>query len=304
MVNVGLLPVCFLFGLLLRRSGRIPENTSSVLNAFIIHVSLPAVTLLHIHNLQLDKSLLYPMAMPWAVFAVGVVFFLVVGRIARWSPQTIGGLILTGALANTSFMGLPMIDAYFGNANGELGLAIIIDQLGTYMVLSTLGIMIAVICSSEGKVSFFGTIWKIVSFPPFLALVLALLLRPVAYPPAFETMLVHLGYTLTPLALISIGSQIRFADLRGKLGALTVGLGFKLLMVPALVMIVLTDVLATGGRFAQVTVFEAAMGPQIGGSIVALEHKLDRALVILMVGVGIPLSFATLPLWWYLLQGV
>lgn len=46
------------------------------------------------------------------------------------------------------------------------------------------------------------------------------------------------------------------------------------------------------------------MGPQIGGSIVALKHGLDRPLVILMVGIGIPLSFATLPFWWWLLQGV
>ena len=62
--------------------------------------------------------------------------------------------------------------------------------------------------------------------------------------------------------------------------------------------------LGAGGRIAQITIFETAMGPQIGGSIVALKHGLDRPLVILMVGIGIPLSFATLPLWWWLLQGV
>jgi predicted permease len=46
------------------------------------------------------------------------------------------------------------------------------------------------------------------------------------------------------------------------------------------------------------------MAPRIGASIVAQEHKLDPALVTLTVGVGIPLSFMTLPIWWYLLQGV
>jgi GTP-binding GTPase Middle Region len=38
--------------------------------------------------------------------------------------------------------------------------------------------------------------------------------------------------------------------------------------------------------------------------IVAIEHKLDPPLVTLMVGIGIPLSFLTLPLWWYVLQGI
>jgi len=35
---------------------------------------------------------------------------------------------------------------------------------------------------------------------------------------------------------------------------------------------------------------------------VAVDHELDPPLVTLMIGVGIPLSFLTLPAWWYLLQ--
>jgi malate permease and related proteins len=45
-------------------------------------------------------------------------------------------------------------------------------------------------------------------------------------------------------------------------------------------------------------VFEAAMAPMIGGAVVAAQHRLDPELTTLMVGVGIPLSFLTLPLWW------
>ena len=302
MLNVAMLPLFFSFGVLLRRTGRVPRNAHSVLNAFIIHVSLPALILLHIHEVKLDSSLIVPVAMPWALFSLGVVFFVVAGRLFGWSRQTIGALILTGALANTSFLGLPMIEAFFGNANGELAVGIVIDQLGTYMVLSTLGIMIAVVCS-QGTPSFSGVAKKIALFPPFQALLAALLLRPVTYTPEVVVILERLGDTLTPLALISIGCQLRFTELSGKLGALAVGLGFKLLLAPAIILLVLTELMGGSGRVLQVTIFEAAMGPQIGGSIVALEHKLDRPLVILMVGLGIPLSFATLPLWWYLLQG-
>jgi len=303
MANIGILPVCFIFGLLLRWSGRIPENASSVLNAFIINISLPALTLLHIHNLQWDDALIYPVSMAWGMFAVGAVFFVMIGFLARWSRQTVGALILTGALANTSFLGLPMIEAFYGNANGELGVGIVIDQLGTYMVLSTLGVMVAAVCS-QGSLSIISIIKRILLFAPFQALVVAILLRPVEYSPEVVTMLQALAATLAPLALISIGSQLRFAELKGNVTALSVGLGFKLLLAPALVMIVLMEVLGGGGRIAQVTVFEAAMGPQIGGSIIAMEHKLHKSLVTLMVGIGIPLSFVTLPLWWYLLQGM
>lgn len=303
MVNVGLLLVCLLLGNLLRRCRRFPDNTSSALNAFVIHVSLPALTLLHIHNLKLDDALIYPIMMAWVLFPMGIAFFWLIGRLAHWPRQMIGGLILTGALANTSFVGLPMIEAYYGNDNGELGIGLLIDQLGTYMVLSTLGILVAAFCST-GQVSLPVIAKKIVLFPPFQALVLALLLRPVEYPEQVEIILDHLGATLTPLALVSIGFQLHLRALKGKLGALAAGLGFKLILAPALIMLLLTDLIGAGGRVIQVTIFEAAMGPQIGGSIIALEHKLEPSLVILMVGIGIPLSFVTLPLWWFLLQGL
>jgi malate permease and related proteins len=61
-------------------------------------------------------------------------------------------------------------------------------------------------------------------------------------------------------------------------------------------------VLRMTGELMRVTVFEAAMGPQIGGAIVAIQHGLNPPLITLMVGIGITLSFLTLPLWWYALQ--
>ena len=52
-------------------------------------------------------------------------------------------------------------------------------------------------------------------------------------------------------------------------------------------------VFALAGPVAEVAIFEAAMGPQIGGAIVAMQHGLNPRLVTLMVGVGIPLSLLT-----------
>jgi predicted permease len=109
---------------------------------------------------------------------------------------------------------------------------------------------------------------------------------------------------LTPLALVSVGYQLRLADIKGRISALTLGLLFKLVLGPLLVTILLIKIVGSSGQMAQVTIFEAAMAPQIGASIVAMEHKLDPPLVTLMVGIGIPLSFLTLPLWWYVLQAI
>jgi len=145
---------------------------------------------------------------------------------------------------------------------------------------------------------------KVVGFVPFQALVLALLLRPIDFPAGLEHLLERLGSTLTPLALVSVGYQLRLADIKGRISALTLGLLFKLVLGPLLVTILLIKIVGSSGQMAQVTIFEAAMAPQIGASIVAMEHKLDPPLVTLMVGIGIPLSFLTLPLWWYVLQSI
>jgi malate permease and related proteins len=304
MENIALLGLCFALGIILRRSGRMPENAPSAINGIIIHISLPALILLYVHRLPIDSSLLYPVAAPWVLFIFGIGLFVIVARVARWNAQTTGGLILSGSLANTSFVGLPMIEAFYGGA--FVGVGVLIDQLGTYLVLSTLGIVVAAACSTQASQAFSAAIVarKVATFVPFQTLVLALVLRSVEFPVWFEQLLDRLGATLTPLALVSVGYQLRFADLQGRIPALTLGLLFKLILGPLLITIVLVKLIGTGGPTTQVTIFEVAMAPQIGAAIVALEHKLDPPLVTLMVGIGIPLSFLTLPLWWYLLQAV
>jgi malate permease and related proteins len=206
--------------------------------------------------------------------------------------------MLTGGLANTSFIGLPMIETFYGPH--LLGLGILIDQLGSYFVLSTLGILVASLCSSRHSSNAKTVIQKIALFPPFQAFVLALLLMPFQYPVWLDDLLRRLGTTLVPIALVSVGYQIHLSHVRGK--AYAVGLVFKLAVAPALIMLLFAGMLGAKGQVLSVTVFEAAMAPMIGASIVAIDHELDPPLLTLMVGVGIPLSFLTLPVWWQLLS--
>ena len=254
--------------------------------------------------MPIDASLIYPVVAPWILFAVGSFLFVAVAKLANWSAPTTGGLILSASLANTSFLGLPMIETFYGVS--FLGVGILIDQLGTYMVLSTLGIIVAVMYSSsqtDGS-SVATIVRKVAKFAPFQAVVLALLLRPIGFPGELDELLTRLGSTLAPLALVSVGYQLRLADLAGRIPALTLGLLFKLVFGPILITLILVKLLGANGQMTQVTIFEAAMAPQIGAAIVAIEHKLDPPLVTLMVGIGIPLSFLTLPVWWYMLQGI
>ena len=299
MSNYLMLGACFLLGIVLRRSGRLPDNAAVTLNGFVVNISLPALTLAYVHDLELNSRLILPALMPWIMFGLGCAFFWLVGRALGFSPATTGGLMLTGGLANTAFIGLPMIETFFGAE--YLGLGILIDQAGSYLVLSTLGILIASIYSSGSAVDAKKIIRRIALFVPFQAFLLALILIPFEYPAWLAELLKRLGGTLIPLALVSVGYQLRLSAVRGKATALVTGLVFKLALAPALVFILFAGLLGAEGQATLVTVFEAAMPPMIGASIVAMDHELDPPLLTLMIGVGIPLSFLTLPAWWYLL---
>jgi malate permease and related proteins len=302
MVNLFVLVLCFALGIGLRAAGRLPVDAHRTLNAFVVNVALPALVLRHVHALRYDGQLLLPAIMPWLLFGASTLFFAVLGRVAGWSRRTTGGLILSGGLANTSFMGLPMIEAFYGPA--FLGVGILVDQLGSYMALSTAGVMVAAVYAESGPASPAALARKVAIFPPFQALVLALLLIPVDYPEPVVAVLDRLGATLTPVALISVGCQLRLGWMRDTWRPLSVGLLYKLVLGPAIVAALLILGLHAGGTMIQVTVFEAAMGPMIGGSIVAMENDLDPRLVSLMVGLGIPLSLLTAAAWSVLLGGV
>jgi len=301
MNNYLLLGACFLLGIILRRSGRLPDNAAAALNGFVVHISLPALTLTYVRGLDLDTGLILPALMAWIMFGIGCGFFWLAGRIFGFSRATTGGLMLTGGLANTSFIGLPMIETFYGTE--FLGLGILIDQVGSYFVLSTVGILVAVIYSSGEAVDPKAVARKIALFVPFQAFVLALLI-PWEYPAWLDDLLRRLGATLIPLALVSVGLQLRLAAIRGKSTALATGLAFKLVLAPAAILLLFAGLLGAEGMILRVTVFEAAMAPMIGASIVAVDHELDPPFVTLMVGIGIPLSFLTLPAWWYVLGQV
>ncbi|WP_280151618.1 AEC family transporter [Piscinibacter sp. XHJ-5] len=295
MSNLLLLLACLLAGMALRLWNRAPDNGHLALNAVIIHVSLPAVTLRYLHGFDIGASHLLPVVMPWAFFAFGALLFHAAGRAMRLPRASVGALTLVGGLGNTSFIGLPMIETLHGRDG--LGLGLLIDQLGSYLVLSTLGVLAAAFYASERRVSPSTMLHKVATFPPFIAMVAALLLAPVHFPPAVDAALARLGETVAPLALISVGLQLRFDALRQNLRLLGLGLGYKLMVCPAIVVVVLWLQDAAPAMVSRVSVIEAAMPPMIGAGVVAAQARLDAPLVSVMLGVGIPLGMVSAVLW-------
>ena len=285
-------------GIVLQRAGKLPDNAPAALNAYVINVALPALALTHLHATALTVGLLASDAGAWLMLGSAALVIGFVARRMHLGAAATGALILTGGLANTSFVGLPMIEAWIGRAGLPYG--IVIDQLGSYLALSTFGLLVA--ARYSGQPMQWSTMWRrVVTFPPLIALVIALVLRPIPFDPALEDALGRIGATVAPIALFAVGCQLRLGELWGKRHALALGLGFKLVLGPLLIAALCLAFLDSSDPEAAlartVVIFEAAMGPMIGAAVVANHYKLDSGLTSLMVGIGIPMSLLIAPLW-------
>jgi len=90
MANIVLLFVCLAAGMLLRLSGRLPDNAPTVLNAFVVNVALPALALQYVHGVTLNASLAAAVSMPWLLFGMGVAFFWGLSKMLALSRETTG----------------------------------------------------------------------------------------------------------------------------------------------------------------------------------------------------------------------
>lgn len=301
MANFIVILGCLFAGIFLKKTGRFPGNSTQVLNSFIIHISLPAVILSQIPALLSQSTLsletLLPISMPWLHFLMAASFIYALSKVFKWSKATTGALTLTAGLGNTSFVGLPLLEALIGTQ--ALPIGILLDQAGSFLSLSTLGIIIGSIYSGA-NISVGKIIKRVISFPPFLTLVVALIwgMTGASGHEEIRSVFEKLGATLVPIALFGVGFQLQLNlhTLQKRWKELFFALGFKLLLAPVIFIFVYSKLLNTSAFLSEVIVLEAAMAPMITSAVVASELDLDGEIANLMVGVGIPLSLISVPL--------
>lgn len=293
----------FLFlmlGLILQHWRRLPKGAATYLNRYLIYAVLPALALLYIPRVEPDVQLAWPIAAAWISFGLAWLFFGLVGKWRGWSRGVTGCLIITCGLANTSFVGFPVVHALYGSEG--IKIALLIDQAGSFVLVGSMALVVAAIYS-EGHKRKRDITRSVLTFPPFFFFVVAVVLNVagVAITGFPEKGLGLIAATLTPVALTAVGLQIKVerAALRNRY--LWLGLCYKLVGIPLVIFLLFRYVLGLEGLLVQVSVVEMAMAPMITGSIIAIAHHLEPRLASLLVGVGIPLSLLTLAGWYLVL---
>jgi len=278
----------------------LPENAADVLNRVVLTLCLPASILLYLPRLHLEWRLAGLIAIPW------LLAFLIWGLLAllkkpfRWRQDEFAALLLCVMLGNTSFIGFPMIRALQGET--ALGYAVVYDQFGTFLLLTTIGLYLCARYSGGDTPKARELAKRILSFPPALALIASLTIMPADPPDWLRHGLSNLAEALLPLVMLAVGFSLRFSLPRNELCALTSGLACKLLLMPALAW-GLALAFGIEGNLLRVVVLESAMPGMITAAVLAIAHNLAPRLAAALIGYGILLALFTLPAWnWALSQ--
>ena len=80
------------------------------------------------------------------------------------------------------------------------------------------------------------------------------------------------------------------------------GLGFKLLLFPAIIFVLYFILFQQRGQVIEITLIEAAMAPMITAGIIASSYDLKPRFCSLILSVGIFASFITIPFWYWVVQ--
>lgn len=293
MENFILIISYLLIGMGLKQVPRFPKETASVFNLYVIYVCLPALALLKIPELEFSSQLLVPILMPWVMLGLSALLIWRVAAWCQWDKSTTGALMLLVPMGNTSFLGIPMVRAFMGEAG--VPYAVLYDQLGSFLALSTYGTFILAYYSGAGKVSPRQIAIRIATFPPFIALVVAgLVFTRVALPPVITTLLSSLASTLVPVVMIAVGFQLTLKLSPQVWKPLGFGLLVKLALAP-LAALAICQVAGIHTLASRVSVFEAGMPPMISAGAVAIMAGLSPPLTAALVGIGIVMSFVSLP---------
>lgn len=298
MASLVLLLLCFLLGVGARRVTSLPSDGYKVLNGWVLNVALPALVLRSVHAISLRPSFALAALSVWLVFfiAAGAAVYFVRGRPDR--APVAGALALCAALPNTSFVGLPLLEALGGSET--TGPAVIVDQLGAFSALFLFAVPLAMYLGG-GRPSAGALLRRVFTFPPFLALVAAFALKPVMFPAPLEAVLARLADTMSLLALVSVGWQLDVSALEGRGRVIALGLAYKLVLAPALVLGMFVLAVGQLGLVERVAIAQVAMAPMVTAGVVASDNKLDAELAAGLIAVGVPLSLVTVPAWWWLL---
>jgi len=283
--NLFYLFLLFFLGVLLKK--RFEKNLDALID-FIIYISLPSLIITNIYRLKIEISFINYILFGWFITIFLIFISFIIGKSLKLNKDSLLSFVMVSTFANTAFIGYPYVETFLGKE--ALGYAIIFDNFASFLPVVTLGGIILSMKNGRYKID----IKKILTFPPFLVLILAFFLKNFYLPQFLLETLEKIGSTVTPLALFAVGAKIDFSKIDKIKAPVILSIVIKMIIAPILAFILIKSIFFIDIK-AKAVIFEIAMPPMVLASILVIKEKLDANLAVASVGIGVLISFITIP---------
>lgn len=277
------------------------EKFKRYLNQILIFFFIPVITLYHLPEQQFEWDYVWLLTTPWLIYLFSILFFETVHKLFPIKRQTRAVLIMTSGIGSISFAGFPIFEAFYGPEG--LAYGIVLSLAGTFVVCNTIGSFTGFWYKSK-KIIFGPIFWRMIKFPPFIAMILSFVLIFFDYehPKLIGDFLRVLSAPFSVLALLAVGLNFGVKSLKEFKNQFFLGQFYKLVLSPLIVFIVLFLFGEHQTVIGKICILGAGIGSMNTIALIAMQQELNPRLAALMPAVGIPLSILTLLLIQYLLM--
>jgi len=252
--------VLILLGVGLKKIGILQDELIKQGNALCFQVLFPVLVFFNLYTSeQVDLSYLKLIVIALAIIGVSLVLLLWIVPCTVPDPRRRAVLVQSIYRGNYMLYGLPFSKTLGGNTSVAMATSI---MAVTLPVLNIIGVFVySYFSDGKEKPDLKHTAVQSLKNPILWGVVIGFVFRMLSVPlPQFlYTAGMDLSGVATPLAFLLLGGQFRLSSARKNWKALTIGLGTKLVLLPAVVLFIVIHWMGiTGAALVPIFIFAAA----------------------------------------------
>lgn len=300
--------IIILPGYILKKAGILTKEYTEGMSSLITYITYPCLV---INAMQMEFSMRvlnnckYVVLIFMGVIVTAMLLSKLIARFAKLPASQSGLLTFMLVFGNTGFIGLPVLNGLFGHEAVFYG-ALCDASYDVFMF--TIGLSLIQSSAAGEKKGRITDTLKGLANPCFFGVIIGLTLyiSGITLPDIIGGPVQSIGSVTSPLAMIIVGSHladIRFKELfTSKYSYLVCFL--KLIISPAIALILVKLFIGTGSLLATVLVMQAAMPVAMCSVIFSEQYKADVSFATKGVLLTTLMCIITIPMYAILLQNI
>lgn len=304
MITLSVVPLfaVILLGYVLRKTEFLSPQTVGQLNSFVYYIALPVTIVLELLPVPLSEVSRVELILGYPLIVLITAALVLVVAIPVPREQR-GALAQISYRGNLAYFGLPIISVALGA--GSLGFIGMLIGVGLVINVVLSIVILTILGPRERRSTVRGHLTSIATNPLIVATAVGALasLSGLELPAPVHRTLALVGQTSLPLVLIVVGYSLSFRGMRGRLGLGFFGAAVKLVVMPAIALLLMAWPFGATGMARDVVVLMAAMPTAAVSQSFAVAFGADEELTAAGISLNNLLCMVTVPIWLVLLQG-